>query len=160
MSNLMHEPITPAEKIDGIARTLANTRTRQDQADMVQRLKKRLGYDMAREIRDRAVEIRRNRRRGRRVETPAARATDPATSHSAAEDVTRSGQRATNQRIVASTVAAHPGCTSRELTLYCSLDRYEIARRMSECVTAGTVARGKSRECAIGKRAATTWQPG
>ncbi|MDA3922737.1 MAG: hypothetical protein PF501_18975 [Salinisphaera sp.] len=97
--------------------------------------------------------------RARRVETPAARATDAASSHEAADEVTRSGRRRANQLIVAATVAMHPGCTSRELSQHCELDRWEIARRTSECETAGTVKRGALRHCDIGSRRALTWWP-
>lgn len=154
-----HEPITPAQKIDGIARDLANQPSRQAKIEMVTRLKQQHGHDKARAIRDRAVAMLRSRKRARRVETPAARATDPDTSSLAAEAVTRSGQRGENQQVVGATVAKHPGCTSRELAGHCVLDRYEIARRLPECETGGSVHRGSARKCSVSSRKAMTWWP-
>lgn len=94
------------------------------------------------------------------IETPAARATDPVTSHEAAEHVTRSGIREAQQRNVRALVQRNPGCTSRELSiLSTALDRYQIARRLPELETARRVTKGLPRVCTITGRRAVTWWP-
>ncbi|WP_423820858.1 hypothetical protein V5738_10995 [Salinisphaera sp. SPP-AMP-43] len=96
----------------------------------------------------------------RRVETPAARASDPGTSHDAAEHVTGKGTRHRQRLIVAQAVAAHPGCTAKELAEYCEeLDRYDVGRRLSECKTASDVIEGDARKCNLSGRSALTWYP-
>lgn len=95
----------------------------------------------------------------RTIATPAARSTDPATSHHAADAVTASGVRAFQQSIAAATVARFPGCTSMELASKAKLDRYMLARRLPECETANAVRRGEARECAVSGRQAITWWP-
>jgi hypothetical protein len=47
----------------------------------------------------------------RRIETPAARNTDPVTSHEAAEHHTRTGKRAYQQSLTVAAVRAFPGKT-------------------------------------------------
>lgn len=97
--------------------------------------------------------------RVRVVETPAARRTDPATSHLAAEHVTSSGKRGQQQAQATAAVRAMPGLTSFELAMKTNLDRYMLARRLPECVTAGTVRKGHVRTCSITGRQAMTWFP-
>jgi hypothetical protein len=94
-----------------------------------------------------------------RVETPAARASDPFTSHLAAAKVTGSGVRADQQRRAAAAVRQWPGCTSMELALKAHQDRYAVARRLPECVVAGVVEKGPARQCTISGRLALTWWP-
>lgn len=94
-----------------------------------------------------------------RVETPAARRTDPVTSHQAAETLTRTGERAHLQHLTAAAVRQYPGRTSQELAALTKIDRYTLARRLPECETAKTVRRGEPRECTITKRNALTWWP-
>lgn len=95
----------------------------------------------------------------RRVETPAARATDPVTSHLAADAHTRSGTRARQQEQAADAVARYPGHTSQELAQLTGLDRYMLARRLPECVTAGAVFKGTNQRCSVSGRLAMTWWP-
>lgn len=95
----------------------------------------------------------------RRVETPAARKTDPVTSHLAAEYHTRSGDRARQQAQTAEAVRLHPGHTSQELAQLTGLDRYMLARRLPECVTAGRVTKGSTQRCSVTGRLALTWWP-
>jgi hypothetical protein len=97
--------------------------------------------------------------RARQVETPAARRTDPHTSHLAAEQITASGQRGQQQAQAIAAVRAFPGKTSFELAMETKLDRYMLARRLPECVTAGAVRKGPARTCSITGRQATTWFP-
>lgn len=49
------------------------------------------------------------------IETPAARATDPRTSHEAADEITSSGVRGTQQRAVLRLIRLFPGRTAGEL---------------------------------------------
>lgn len=69
--------------------------------------------------------------------TPAARATDPVTSHEAAEHITESGTRASQQHLVLGAVERWPACTSAEL-----------AELM-----------GAPRKCSVGGKRAVTWRP-
>lgn len=95
----------------------------------------------------------------RAIETPAARRTDPVTSHLAAAEVTGSGVRADQQRRAAAAVRQWPGCTSMELALKAHQDRYAVARRLPECVVAGSVRKGPTKRCPISGRLALTWFP-
>lgn len=93
------------------------------------------------------------------VHTPAARNSDPESSHLAAEHVTRSGKRGQQQTQATAAVRSFPGCTSFELALKTDIDRYTLARRLPECVTAGSVRKGEQRTCSITGRQALTWFP-
>lgn len=95
----------------------------------------------------------------RAVATPAARRTDPETSHKAAEEHARSGARAHQQQQVTAAVRALPGRTSFELAMATGLDRYMVARRTSECEVAGTIKRSAVRTCQISGKKALTWEP-
>ena len=55
--SVMHKPITRAQQIEGIARSLAQTPTRGERAARAQRIKKHHGQAMTQEIVDRAREI-------------------------------------------------------------------------------------------------------
>ena len=94
-----------------------------------------------------------------RVETPAARRTDPETSHEAAEVHTVSGKRAEQQAITVAAVRAFPGRTMQELAALTDNDRYMFGRRISECETAGLVKRGTKRVCKVTRRTAEAWWP-
>jgi hypothetical protein len=93
------------------------------------------------------------------VDTPAARTTDPDTSHIAAAEHTASGKRGTNVAHVIDLVRLHPGCTSAELARYTSLTRHECARRLPEAETAGAIRKGEKRRCAQNGSLAVTWWP-
>lgn len=93
------------------------------------------------------------------IQTPAARASDPRSSHEAAEAITLSGARRKQQGMATAAVASYPGHTSLELAGYSGMDRYVLARRLPECETAGTVRRGQMRTCAVSGRLAMTWWP-
>jgi len=92
------------------------------------------------------------------LDVPIAREKDPESSHLAAAEVTETGTREGQLRAVLDAVRSHPGKTSRELTRYCRLDRYAIARRLPELEAAGAVARGEMRTCTVGNREAITWR--
>lgn len=95
----------------------------------------------------------------RRVETPIARNTDPDTSHEAAAEITASGVRGEQQAQTIAAVRAFPGCTMQELAEKTGHDRYMLARRISECETAGAVRRGAKRTCEVTGRKAEEWWP-
>ena len=95
----------------------------------------------------------------RTVETPLARASDPITSHIAAAEHTASGNRARQQHQTIAAVRAYPGRTSQELAQLTRLDRYMLARRLPECVTAGAVRRGAISRCSVTGKLALTWYP-
>lgn len=97
--------------------------------------------------------------RPRAVATPAARRTDPESSHQAAEIHTLSGKRAHQQDQAAAAVRKFPGRTSFELATCTDLDRYMLARRLPECETAGRVRRGAQRACSVTGRLAMEWLP-
>jgi len=60
----------------------------------------------------------------------------------------------------ADAVALHPGRTSAQLAGCCSLDRYQIARRLPEAEQAGDVHRRPPASLEPGSRPAYTWWPG
>lgn len=93
------------------------------------------------------------------IATPAARNSDPHTSHLAAEAITDSGERGCQQQSVESLVWRYPYRTSAELAMFGPLDRWQIARRLSEIETAGRIKRADARRCTIGSRKALTWVP-
>lgn len=93
------------------------------------------------------------------VETPAARSTDPETSHIAAAEVTKSGLRGHQQRQVAAALIQWPGRTTNELAALMCACRFMVARRMKEVETAGHAVRGGKRQCRISLRMAEEWFP-
>lgn len=94
-----------------------------------------------------------------RIETPAARATDPETSRQAETEHTASGARAAQQQLAAQAVRSYPGLTSLELSKRTSMDRYVLARRLPECETGRAVRKGQARRCAVSGKTAVTWWP-
>lgn len=86
-----------------------------------------------------------------------ARATDPQTSHEAADFMTASGKRAAQQELTAKAVEQYPGHTALEIATRFRMDRYMLGRRLSECERDGTVKRGPARMCKVSKRNAHTW---
>jgi hypothetical protein len=88
---------------------------------------------------------------------PASHRNDPWTSDVAEEEITASGARARQQEIALGVVIQHPGCTSLELAEYCSLDRYQLAKRLPEIRRQGKVKNGMKRMCRVGNRPAVTW---
>ena len=93
------------------------------------------------------------------IETPNSRNTDPETSHLAGQEITASGKRQSQIIKVAQIVELAPGLTSRELSRVSPMDRYTIARRLTDAETAGKVKRGNVRQCQIANRKALTWWP-
>lgn len=90
--------------------------------------------------------------------TPVARNTDPITSHMAASEITVSGVRSDQCRQVLALVAMYPDKTSFELsTRSRDLDRYQVARRISDLEHAGVVRKNGKRACFMSGRKAVTW---
>jgi hypothetical protein len=86
-----------------------------------------------------------------REELATARATDPASSHIAAEQMNASGEAKRQRERVVDLVFQYPGLTSKELATKCDdLDRFQIARRLPEAEADGAVERragtGRSKE--------------
>ena len=92
------------------------------------------------------------------IRTPAARSTDPETSHLAAEVMTKTRVRPHPQRQVLAALREGPGRPSAEGAQPASMDRYAVARRLPElCPT--FAFRGGSTICSISGRPAVTWWP-
>lgn len=90
------------------------------------------------------------------IQTPAARSSDPVTSHMAADEVTRNGTRQTQIELVVGMVQGNPGKTSAELAELTGHDRYMIARRLADACGIH-VKKGEPRKCDVSKRQAVTW---
>jgi len=88
---------------------------------------------------------------------PASHSQDPISSFEAEEEITKSGIRGSQMREILELVKKHPRSTSRELSTLCRLDRYQIARRLSDLEFAGKVEKGRTRLCTIGQRKAVEW---
>jgi hypothetical protein len=93
------------------------------------------------------------------IQTPAARSTDPNSSHDAERHINQSGVRARQQNMAAQAVKIYAGMTSLEIAEKATLCRYMLARRLPECETAGQVYRGQERRCRVSGRMAGTWWP-
>lgn len=91
--------------------------------------------------------------------SPAARTTDPVSSHLAAAEHTDSGKRGRHIGIVIDAVRLHPGKTSAELAPICGLERHEVARRTSDAERCGAIRKGAIRRCNTSGRSAVTWWP-
>ena len=83
----------------------------------------------------------------------AARRTDPASSHAAADEHEKSGKAATHRARLENAVYANPGKTSKELAEIAGLERHEAARRLPEIERMGGVRRQEN------GKAETTWFP-
>lgn len=91
---------------------------------------------------------------------PIARDTDAFTSHRAARQITEDGTRGHQQQQVLKLVQTYPDHTTGELgTVRDDVDRYVVARRMSELEDGGYVKRCVARECRVSGRACLTWRP-
>jgi hypothetical protein len=105
-----------------------------------------------------ARETRRKGTKGLLADLPRARATDPETSHQAAEEVRRSGRLTKQQGAVLDAVQKYPGSTAVELSRWAGLDRHAVSRRLPE-IQPVHVRRGAPRECTINGRPQSTWYP-
>jgi len=84
-----------------------------------------------------------------------ARKTDSESSHLAA--IENESRRGTQARMVFQAVVDYPNSTSRELSVRSGLERYMVARRLSDAEDLGLVQRGIQRKCCYSKRLALTW---
>jgi len=104
--------------------------------------------------------------RGLLADTPRSRATDPDTSHQAADKVRRTGELGKQQLLVLDAVKRWPGRTSTEIGKLIADERGEDAyrwryiagRRLSE-LSPVHVRRGKPRSCEVTGNAALVWHP-
>lgn len=74
--------------------------------------------------------------------SPAARTTDPESSHEADRHMDASGKRECQQRAVLEAVRANSGLTSKHLAQRTGLDRHMVGRRLPELERDGLVRRG------------------
>ncbi len=90
--------------------------------------------------------------------SPIARRRDPSTSHEAAEKITASGKRASQQNEVLRMVRVYPGCTSFELAGGDLERRFMFARRLPELRKAGLIRNSiEKRVCKITGLNALVW---
>ena len=89
---------------------------------------------------------------------PAARKTDPDTSHRAEWEHTASGARSTHLRMILEKIRVAPGLTCRELAYELPLDAYEISKRLSDLSGAEQIAVNGTRRCRFSNRPARTWR--
>jgi len=91
---------------------------------------------------------------------PLARSTDPTTSHRAAEQVTRSGRRASlNQSILAFLRASGEALTYREIAVRIGQsDAVDVMRRLNDLRQSGSVEKCGERNCSVNGNAMTTWR--
>lgn len=92
--------------------------------------------------------------------SPIARRGDPITSAEAAAWITSSGFRDSQAGRVLEAVICWPRCTSAELARRAGLDRYVVARRLSELRRLGLIKQGPVSTCSVTGRHSLTWDPG
>jgi hypothetical protein len=92
---------------------------------------------------------------------PAARLTDPETSHEAAEKVTSGGTRRRDMADILAVVRRAPGLTYREIhaRLPHIAEPATVAKRLSDLERVGEIEKSDKRVCRIGGNPCTTWQP-
>lgn len=90
---------------------------------------------------------------------PAARRTDPSSSHAAAAYVAEAGIAGQQQRRALAAVKALQGRTSAELAHDQGLDRYMLARRLPELLKKGFVTRRAPRPDIYTGLPSVTWWP-
>ena len=89
---------------------------------------------------------------------PAARTTDPDTSHEAAARHSASGARGTNaERVLQSMVRGYPE-TFREIALRAGMDCVEVMRRLNDLRRSGLVGIDGKRKCRITGTRMQTWR--
>ena len=89
------------------------------------------------------------------------RSTDPSSSATAAEQLTRSGKADQLRSQVLASVRVNPGLTSRELSVSNEDVSHEnFHKRLPELERQGKVHRSEPRACRVTGRKATTWHLG
>lgn len=98
------------------------------------------------------------------IQTPASRATDPATSYEAELFMNESGHRKTHQIMVQNMVEAKPGLTAAEIADefqqmgFIHMDHVTVQRRLSD-LNEIKIFKGDARKCVVKQRNMTTWFP-
>jgi hypothetical protein len=88
-----------------------------------------------------------------------AAAGDPATSHAAAREISKSGHRESQKRAVVEFLRAQPApLTSAEIAVASGFGRYDVARRLPDAERDQLVTRGPVRTCKQTGRAAISWR--
>ena len=83
----------------------------------------------------------------------------PLTSHLAADEITRSGKRASQKAEIVSWLRMQQRpLTSMEIAHAATMDRYMVARRLPDLERDGRVERCAMRECTESNRPAITWR--
>lgn len=88
---------------------------------------------------------------------PAARRSDPITSHLADKNITLDGTKATQINQVYKAVKQFRCCTSRELSEITGLDRHMVGKRLSECTQIRHCHEDDKRRCIYSGKLALTW---
>jgi hypothetical protein len=88
---------------------------------------------------------------------PASHTHDPATSHEAEHQHTRSGARGQHCAVVLEAVRAHPCRTASELERWVPYDLQETRRRLTDLLHAGDVIQGDPRTAAGRRKREVTW---
>jgi hypothetical protein len=90
---------------------------------------------------------------------PLARSSDPASSHIAAEEFTRSGRRANQKHQLLEWLRQQTRpLTSAEIARDSGLDRHGVARRLPDCERDRLVERHPMRQCTAMGTPAITWK--
>ena len=90
---------------------------------------------------------------------PAARRSDPATSHSAARDGEASGKFNSHRALALRMVRRYPGSTATELEFIAGVFPGTIRKRLVELETDELIEKGITRPCGQTKRPVQTWRP-
>ena len=88
---------------------------------------------------------------------PAARSSDPISSHEAAEAITDSGKRQTQAMLVYLAVLATPNHTSAELAKMHGFNRHMVARRTADLEHSDKIEKSGMRKCEVNGGKAVTW---
>ena len=95
-----------------------------------------------------------------RHSAPLAATADPQSSHLAAAEITASGLRDSQKRMIIEWLSARAtALTSAEIARDAGLDRHMVARRLPDLERDGLVQRGAERACNATGRRAITWRP-
>lgn len=93
------------------------------------------------------------------IQTPAARNTDPATSHLAAQAITKSGLRHSHNKLCLKAVQDNPGVSSARIAQIAGIDRHQAARRLSD-IAGISVEKGEPARCDLCRgQLCVTWWP-
>lgn len=87
----------------------------------------------------------------------AAKSNDPWTSHEAGDDVVEAGVTLKHFGEILKAMAADEPRTSAEIARVCTLDRWQVARRLPEMERRDLVQRGPARLCRVCSRQSITW---